>query len=83
MTGAGRRRSPRVHTVVLDGEAVLLDEAAVHLHRLNAAGTAVWLALDGEAGAAELAAVLGDGGARAVDAVRDLLAHLDGEGLLG
>ena len=40
-------RSPAVHTVEIDGEAVLLDQAAERLHHLNATAALVWACLDG------------------------------------
>ena len=38
-----------MHTVEIDGEAVLLDQAAERLHHLNATATLVWACLDGRA----------------------------------
>jgi Coenzyme PQQ synthesis protein D (PqqD) len=78
-------RSPDVHTVELDGEAVLLDEAAGRLHRLNEAGTTVWLALDGASDAHALAGLLASDRAHLAEAraaVEALLAHLAEEGLV-
>jgi hypothetical protein len=78
-------RSPDVHTVELDGEAVLLDEAAGQLHRLNEAGTTVWLALDGTADARTLAHLLATDLSQLEEtsaAVEALLAHLAEEGLV-
>ena len=74
-----------MHTVELDGEAVLLDQAGGQLHRLNDAGTTVWLALDGSSDAHALARLLAsDEGqlAAARAAVEALLAHLAEEGLV-
>ncbi len=36
-----------IHTVEIDGEAVLLDERENRLHHLNATATLVWKCLDG------------------------------------
>ena len=41
-------RSPSTFVVELDGEAVVLDEAANRLHLLNHTATLVWNCLDGE-----------------------------------
>ncbi len=48
--------SSSVHTVEIDGEAVLLDQAAERLHHLNATATLVWACLDGRASAGHVAA---------------------------
>ena len=52
-----------VETAVFDGEAVLFDEQAAMVHRLNAIAGAVWLLCDGETTVAtmpdELAEVFG------------------------
>ena len=40
-------RSPSTFVVELDGEAVVLDEAANRLHLLNHTATLVWNCLDG------------------------------------
>jgi hypothetical protein len=48
-------RSPAVHTVELDDEAVLLDEERNVLHRLNASARIVWLLLDGRATVGQIA----------------------------
>lgn len=74
-----------VHAVEVDGEAVLLDEAANRLHLLNATGYLVWECLDGTASVGELAADLGDGfGVPYEVALADTVAivrSLAGEGL--
>ncbi|MFI5054482.1 MAG: PqqD family protein [Acidimicrobiia bacterium] len=51
-------RSASVYTVELDGEAVLLDEAADRLHLLNHTATLLWTLFDGHATIAELAVEL-------------------------
>ena len=43
-----------VHTVEIDGEAVLLDEVSQRLHHLNGAGTLVWTCFDGESSIGEI-----------------------------
>ena len=53
-------RSPAVHTVEIDGEAVLLDQAAERLHHLNATAALVWACLDGRSTVGQIAADLGD-----------------------
>ena len=50
-----------VHTVEIDGEAVLLDQAANRLHHLNPTATLVWACLDGRASIAEIAVDLSRG----------------------
>lgn len=52
--------SSAVHTVELDGEAVLLDEAANRLHHLNSTATLVWACLDGTASLGAIVADLSD-----------------------
>ena len=47
-----------VHTVEIDGEAVLLDQGAERLHHLNATAALVWVCLDGVASLAQIAADL-------------------------
>ena len=80
-------RAPWVHTVELDGEAVLLDESEDRLHLLNHSATLVWLCFDGRASIAELAAELSSGlGADRDQVLADTLAvtrELAAEGLLG
>jgi hypothetical protein len=79
-------RQESVHTVELDGEAVLLDEAAQRLHLLNATGTLVWACLDGESTVGEIVTDLSDGlGETRTIVLDDTLAitrHLGAEGLL-
>jgi hypothetical protein len=53
------RRVPDVHTVEVDGEAVLLNEGRLHL--LNATGALVWACFDGEGTIAEIAADISEG----------------------
>ncbi len=80
------RPAPAVHTVELDGEAVLLDTHVNRLHRLNPTATLLWRCLDGNTSIATLAIEI----ATAFDAPTDVvladalvvLAHLGSEGLL-
>jgi hypothetical protein len=44
-----------VHTVEIDGEAVLLDQDAERLHHLNATATLVWACLDGRSSLGQIA----------------------------
>ena len=78
------RRVPDVHTVEVDGEAVLLNEGRLHL--LNATGALVWACFDGEGTIAEIAADISDVLKVPYDAVlADTLTiarELGGEGLL-
>lgn len=48
-----------VATVVLDGEAVVLERTSGRVHRFNTSGTRIWTHLDGTATAGEIAAALG------------------------
>ena len=74
-------RSRSAHTVEIDGEAVVLDEASDRLHLLNHTAALVWHCLDGtsrlDAICADLAHELGgpvDGVlAETVEVVRDLV----------
>jgi hypothetical protein len=79
-------RSPTVYSVVVDGEAVLLDEASERLHHLNASATLVWECLDGHTTVAGLAREISDELGESLDTVlRGTLAivtDLDGEDLL-
>jgi Coenzyme PQQ synthesis protein D (PqqD) len=43
-----------VHTVEVDGEAVLLDERSGRLHLLNPSGALVWACFDGVSSIAEI-----------------------------
>ena len=54
------QQSPDVFTVVIDGEAVLLDEREQRLHHLNVPATLVWSCLDGDATVGELATELSE-----------------------
>jgi hypothetical protein len=78
------RRGPAVHTVEVDGEAVLLNEGRLHL--LNATGALVWACFDGDGTIAEIAADLSEGlGVSYETVLEDTLAvarHLGEEGLL-
>ncbi len=77
---------PAVHTVEIDGEAVLLDQAAERLHHLNATATLVWACLDGRSSLRQIAEDLGAGLGAPVDTVlADTVAvirRLGDEGLL-
>ena len=55
------RRSAATCTEVLDGESVILDDAANLLHHLNATATVVWTCFDGSGSIAEIAADLAHG----------------------
>jgi hypothetical protein len=48
-------RAPSTHTVEIDGEAIVLDEAQNRLHLLNATATIVWACCDGSGTMAEIA----------------------------
>ena len=53
-------RSMSAYVVELDGEAVVLDEAANRLHLLNRTATLIWNCLDGEVDIRGLAAEIGE-----------------------
>lgn len=53
-------RSMSAYVVELDGEAVVLDEAANRLHLLNRTATLIWNCLDGEVDISGLAAEIGE-----------------------
>jgi Coenzyme PQQ synthesis protein D (PqqD) len=78
------RRGTEIHTVEIDGEAVLLNEGRLHL--LNATGALVWACFDGEATIAEIAADISEGlGVPYKTVLDDTLAvarELGAEGLL-
>ncbi len=84
--GFAPAQSPSVYAVELDGEAVLLDEAANRLHLLNHTATLVWTLFDGQTTIAELAVdVSGELDAPYDTVVDDIVAiarHLGDEGLL-
>ena len=75
-----------VETAVFDGEAVLFDEGASMVHRLNAVAGAVWLLCDGETTVtsmpAELAEVFGVPAADLVGPIGEALDGLAAAGLL-
>ncbi len=83
-TVAARGRA--VHTVVLDGEAVLLDQSGERLHHLNVTGTLVWSCLDGRSTLAEIAAdisrELGAPTTTVMDETVAIMAALQAEGLV-
>ena len=84
--GFAPARSVDAYAVVLDGEAVILDERLDRLHLLNHTATLLWQLFDGDATLAELAAELSDElGADRAAVLADLVAisgHLGDEGLL-
>jgi hypothetical protein len=84
--GSSPRRGHDVHTVVLDGEAVLLDERENHLHVLNHTATLLWQLYDGSTTLEALASEISDElGLDHEAIVADLVAmtrHLAQEGLL-
>ena len=47
-------RADGVHTVGVDGEAVLLDESTEQLHLLNPTSALLWACFDGESSIAEI-----------------------------
>jgi hypothetical protein len=53
------KRAAEVHTVEVDGEAVLLNDGRLHL--LNSTGSLVWACFDGDATIAEIAGDISDG----------------------
>jgi hypothetical protein len=58
--GTVATRSTGAHTtVVLDGEAVVLDERTGRVHRLNSSATRIWTQLDGARSRDDIAAALG------------------------
>jgi hypothetical protein len=79
-------RASAVHTVELDGEAVLLDEDANRLHHLNPSAALLWACFDGETSVAALAAEISD--ALGVDhqdvlgSTLEVVRHMAAEGLL-
>jgi len=80
------RRSAATCTEELDGECVILDEAAALMHHLNATATVVWTCFDGSGTLAEIAADLARGFGTEVDRtqaqVLDLARDLGAVGLL-
>jgi Coenzyme PQQ synthesis protein D (PqqD) len=48
-------RANSVHTVSIDGEAILLDETTARLHRLNPTAALVWACFDGASSLSEIA----------------------------
>jgi hypothetical protein len=79
-------RREAVHTVDVDGEAVLLDEDSGRLHLLNGTGALVWACFDGESAIGEIVTDISEelGAPRDV-VLADTLAisrHLASEGLL-
>lgn len=80
------QRRDDVADIVLDGEAVLCDEASGALHHLDRIATIVWQCLDGGASIEELAAEFADGFGAAHDIVCNdvltLVRELGAQGLL-
>jgi hypothetical protein len=84
--GFAPTRAPSVYEVEIDGEAVLLDEAADRLHLMNHTATLLWKLFDGHT----TIAVLADELSRELDASYETVAddilsitrHLGEEGLL-
>ena len=78
--------SGAVHTVEIDGEAVLLDQSAERLHHLNVTATLVWACLDGRATvgqiASDLSAELGVPFATVLADTVGVICQLGAEGLL-
>jgi hypothetical protein len=78
--------SGAVHTVEIDGEAVLLDQSAERLHHLNATATLVWACLDGRSSlgriATDLSAELGAPFATVLADTVEVVLRLGDEGLL-
>ena len=75
-----------VEVAVFDGEAVLFDEAAQMVHRLNAVAAATWISCDGETTIAEMITELAevfDASATVVsEQIQQALHLFVGEGLL-
>lgn len=83
---AALARSDAVHTVVLDGEGVLLDEHENRLHLLNSSATLLWQLYDGTTTlddlAADISATLHADHEEVVDDLVAMSRHLAEEGLL-
>jgi hypothetical protein len=54
------RRGTGIHTVELDGEAVLHDEEDGRLHLLNATGALLWACFDGTSSIGEIVSDISD-----------------------
>ncbi len=84
--GFAPTQSASVYAVELDGEAVLLDEAADRLHLVNHTATLLWMLFDGHTTIAELATDLSSEldapYATVVDDILRITRHLGEEGLL-
>jgi hypothetical protein len=52
------RRSPHVHTAVLDDDAVLYDDRTHATLRLNVSGRAIWERIDGSTSVEEIVRLL-------------------------
>jgi hypothetical protein len=79
-------RAVAVHTVEIDGEAVLLDQDRNRLHHLNHTATLLWTCFDGHAPVRELAAEISDELTLPYDTVLadtiDVVRQLGAQGLL-
>jgi hypothetical protein len=58
-----------IASVVLDGEAVLYDEATGRVHQLNGSGTIVWQLLDGGTSVGDIAGAIAEASGVDADAV--------------
>lgn len=80
------RRAPSTHTVEIDGEAVVLDEARNRLHLLNASATIIWACCDGSGTldeiAHDLAEIIGIPAEQLASELVSLVRALGAEGLL-
>lgn len=79
-------RAASVHTVEIDGEAVLLDEHGDRLHHLNRSAALLWACFDGTTPIGELAGEIADElelpGPEVLATSLDVLRRLAAEGLL-
>jgi hypothetical protein len=86
MTTRFRVNSPNVIHETIEGEVVLIDLKTGTYYSLRDSGAAVWQAIEQGAGEGGIAAELGsryDASEEQIrDAVRQLLAQLEGEGLI-
>jgi PqqD family protein of HPr-rel-A system len=86
VTGEAPRVRADLTVVVLDGEAVIYDEASGDVHHLNPTATLVFQMLDGtvsvEELAADVASVFGLEAATAAAQVQGLVDELAGAGLI-
>ena len=77
---------PGLASVPIDGEMVVIDEAAAKLHHLDALATRVWTSLDGQTALRETCLALSDAFSAALPQVeadvRALVERLTADGLL-